>query len=1816
MVITDPYADFVINSPVPISFQRSYISSMVREAPLGLGWTHNYELKLYEVFDGVTIVYFQGSDNRYHRYYRDDNNIVSYRDDGSRMTLDEATYKLELRSGHVYKFNSSKNIESIEDKKGRSIEFTYTSGKLTRIEDGDALYGATITYDGNTIDTIAAGGVTFTYNYTSNRLTSVSKGVDTTIQYGYTLLTIDGDTFWKLMDIKDPDGNIIEHHEYDAYGRADSVITQNGNYTVTYPSTNSTNSGPRTVKREDLGIEQDKYLNSDRKLTYSTNNLGCSGCGESAGASKYIRDLYGRNIATTSFLQDGTSVHHMNARDGYGNLTFKTLISPPIYGSTYVHNQDSFTIDDFSNPWLDPLTWDVVQVGPNGHMEMHETGGSYDGITLKVGKKDILHNQYHENETAITGITSRKTFKLTSDSAWYVTLEFDDLDTNTSHEGCYAGVMLVATQKSLDKRIYLGAGYRHPSGGSSADKFFRIRASRYQSDRVWERDEWNYENRASSQSGKVRFYYNSNSKMVAEYHDGSSWQTIGSTNQSWAGVGGVEIDVIAGNLCSDSTSTGSTVVATAESVYVTDPSTGSDAKIVRYDYSVKNDEPAYLYSYITDSDTLPRNTLAKTETLQGSTILKSVDYDYDAPGDWDTDYNEAPTVNLGRIITVATADTDDDGDIGDEGSDTTYYKCFKYDGNNLMTREWPQSSSPSCDDGHSVVYIYDTKRLNTVTRTPEDGSTLVTTYSNWDSFGNARNVNDGNALTTLVFDHLGRTLSRTINGNVTSYEYLGADLEKVTYPEDDYMLYNYTSVLYGVTLHKLSKVEHKNSSDTLIESIAYGYTVVNNTLKTTEEIKDSGGSQKRIKITVEGYETYDGSTVHYTQTTHGSTQVAGHSKVTVKTYYDSSNQPIARVENPGSAKTTLYFYDEEGRLKEVENALGYSTTYKYDFLSNLIGTTVDPDTLDIETDYFYDDFGRLIKTTSPDANTTIYSYNPDGSLDQKQIGCSGASCERTIEYTYDEIGRLIDVDYNYDGAGGLMNEKYVYDGEAVFTSWGGTTLSVGTRGGANSKGRLTSSAVKVWKGGNYAAYGITSFNYTADGLVADKLYQMRVKESSDAGFDEDVYSPYEYDYNDNGVMEQIKYASSGRYVYYCLDGTDPNKPHEVRTGTSSFASCTGGTLTADNITYYPFGDVKQIELGDGQIQKFQRDKRYALDGFTVGTSGDPDAYHEIDYTYDAFGNITGIDDEQNGSTQYPDHVLSYDNLHQLTDATLTIGGSTYHPTYTYNAAGNRASRAEGGSTETYAYTNNRLTGITGGATINFTYNNLGHLNIVEEIIDGATIYAGATYSPNGFIYGKVDWLEDGPSPVNVGDTVISYFSPSGNMILKFNASLVEFKVFGYGLSGNLLETALHSTSETDDPIIDHVYLGNHLIASVTGSGDACFIATVALGTPLASELNVFKAFRDRVLKRFDLGRDVVGWYYDKGPRVAEWIKTHDGWRLGTRIALSVLVVPLRVALFGHLAVIFIIFVLSILTLAIARKLGKKWSASIASGFGVALLLVIGYSYLINVPKAHAAYSQLGTYYYTSDHIGRPFNVREGTTLTWYEQHYPFGEVINEEVLYAMTAGAGDYAISWKPHFRFPGQYEDSDMGTAANSRPLFVQNHYREYMPRFGRYNRVDPLNDKYFSLRSFPKLERAFINPRFGIPFIPVHEDFSYKYTKGNPINRSDFLGLRSCKPHVCEGDCKMYYDGCKNNPELHRCDIMWGLCHNWCGDCDRLTWRAPHRTNPDINVILHCTYRPSGSRHHKICPVGCLRLAPYIFLGTSGGENECTDVPCKCCD
>jgi len=51
----------------------------------------------------------------------------------------------------------------------------------------------------------------------------------------------------------------------------------------------------------------------------------------------------------------------------------------------------------------------------------------------------------------------------------------------------------------------------------------------------------------------------------------------------------------------------------------------------------------------------------------------------------------------------------------------------------------------------------------------------------------------------------------------------------------------------------------------------------------------------------------------------------------------------------------------------------------------------------------------------------------------------------------------------------------------------------------------------------------------------------------------------------------------------------------------------------------------------------------------------------------------------------------------------------------------------------------------------------------------------------------------------------------------------------------------------------------------------CFIATAAYGTSTADEIDTLRAFRDEVLLESTLGSQLVEWYYQASPPVADFI---------------------------------------------------------------------------------------------------------------------------------------------------------------------------------------------------------------------------------------------------------------------------------------------------------------------------------------------------------
>ncbi len=78
-----------------------------------------------------------------------------------------------------------------------------------------------------------------------------------------------------------------------------------------------------------------------------------------------------------------------------------------------------------------------------------------------------------------------------------------------------------------------------------------------------------------------------------------------------------------------------------------------------------------------------------------------------------------------------------------------------------------------------------------------------------------------------------------------------------------------------------------------------------------------------------------------------------------------------------------------------------------------------------------------------------------------------------------------------------------------------------------------------------------------------------------------------------------------------------------------------------------------------------------------------------------------------------------------------------------------------------------------------------------------------------------------------------------------------------------------------------------------GCAGMCFIATAAYGSPMATEINTLREFRDTKLSPNILGKEFVRLYYRVSPRLANAIARSEGLRRLVRLNLNPIVRTLK-----------------------------------------------------------------------------------------------------------------------------------------------------------------------------------------------------------------------------------------------------------------------------------------------------------------------------------
>ena len=580
----------------------------------------------------------------------------------------------------------------------------------------------------------------------------------------------------------------------------------------------------------------------------------------------------------------------------------------------------------------------------------------------------------------------------------------------------------------------------------------------------------------------------------------------------------------------------------------------ADGKTVTYSYDsngrliseVSDDENAENTYYTYDSN----GNVVRQQT--GKTYTYSV-------------YND-----IGEVVLTASLKDGYSGEIPEiYNSDLTCFDTVNYTYDNGMLTKTVDSKS-----AETVTYLYDDygNAIKTSTvKTESDSTTLGTTDSTYDLFGNVLTTVSGDKTSSYIYDNAGRTLLANDNGECTRTVYDNK----------------------GRTVREIGPEDYDSAKDGLPENNTYSDTKAGKTFVYAANGTLTRESNRLGKITKYYYndigskirEEFDIYKFYYLN--HGElyqVKVAGVTTVTysydnefrllsesyanddvIRYSYNSNGDVIAQYKNDNSKPYVTYTYNEDNNLtQKVNNDTGLKYVYGennkvevYRISDNtLVHSYVEAKTeadeengIEAKTDVTESHFGNSISYTAKNksveytngGNTVSYSYTVTGANDNEKINAStvkyNGNSVLSSSYTYDNKGNVLTKSYGenatvtntYDGkdritstsfAGKTVN--YTYDSKGQLLSANDDTYTYDSRGNITSKtvGNTVTNFTYANTGWKDLLVSVddTELEYDANGnviLYGDREFTWTYGRSLASvldGMDE-----YTYTYDENGI---------------------------------------------------------------------------------------------------------------------------------------------------------------------------------------------------------------------------------------------------------------------------------------------------------------------------------------------------------------------------------------------------------------------------------------------------------------------------------------------------------------------------------------------------------------------------------------------------------------------------------------------------------------------------------------------------------------------------
>jgi RHS repeat-associated protein len=488
---------------------------------------------------------------------------------------------------------------------------------------------------------------------------------------------------------------------------------------------------------------------------------------------------------------------------------------------------------------------------------------------------------------------------------------------------------------------------------------------------------------------------------------------------------------------------------------------------------------------------------------------------------------------------------------------------------------------------------------------------------------------------------------------------------------------------------------------------------------------------------------------------------------------------------------TLYEYDATGRISKLSNGTN-SVTYSYDsaggititdgnnqatkILANDRGQIAQAtDSLGRTLKYTYDDKGNLKQVIAPDNSTAKFTYDSRGNI-VGSVDALNQQVNYTYNSTYDQLTKVQDqkgnnITYSYDTKGNLSGIVYADGSQDTFNydANGNTTVSSNRRG---QEVRYTYDSSQFLIGKEFADGTTASFTYDTRGNLTTAT-------------DSDSTVSYTYDNADR--LTKVTYDNSRFLEFTYNPGGQRTKMVDQDGFATNYSYDSVGRLkqltdkNGANIVTYTYDNIGQLareDNGNGTYTTYSYDSAgQALS--IVNFKADNTVNSRFDYTYDNLGRRDSMTTLE-GKTTY-----GYDATGQLTKATLA---NRRVIEYQYDAAGNRTTVKDSGTTTNY--TTNNLNEYTAAGNATYTYDKDGNLTRKQEgtktttfTYDSENRLIGVT-NPDGTWEYKYDALGNRIATTQNGTRTDYLLDPTGlgDVVGEYNgANKVASYTHGLGL---------------------------------------------------------------------------------------------------------------------------------------------------------------------------------------------------------------------------------------------------------------------------------------------------------------------------------------------------------------------------------------------------------------------------------------------------